>query len=395
LRQSLPIDNLVLKTNSVVSKEKRGKIATWILCGAVLSSLNVNVRPTNGDERKNQIALSQPLTVKWQYRSDHTTDLTPATDGSDVFLPLTNGILVALKALDGQLRWKADAGGQFSAAPTADERSVYLATQYEDVAGEQRHVHGTLRALSKETGVTLWMRTLPAPLSGLLVVGEQAIFAGSVDGRVYAFEKRTGLTLWINQYAESFSGSPALSGKMLYIGSNQGTLFALAQNDGKSAWHYRTHGAIQGPIAIANGAVFFGSGDSYVYAVTESHSRLLWRRRTGAAVQAVVALHDGLVVASLDNFAYLLSFNKGSLVWRRLLPGRISARPLAAADGALFTPLSTDSAIVLSPRDGKPVNTLPVGEENSSSAAAIVADDLVFVTTPHGLLAFAGSRKNQ
>jgi outer membrane protein assembly factor BamB len=141
-------------------------------------------------------------------------------------------------------------------------------------------------------------------------------------------------------------------------------------------------------VAIANGVVYFGSGDGYVYAFSEPRHKLLWRRRTGAAVQAVVAVHNGLLAASLDNFAYLLSLNKGALVWHRQLPGRIPARPVTAADGALFTPLSTDSAIVLSLQDGKPSNTLPLGEDNSSTAAPIAIENLIIIATSHGLLAF-------
>ena len=76
-------------------------------------------------------------------------------------------------------------------------------------------------------------------------------------------------------------------------------------------------------------------------------------------------------------------------MWRQLLPGRVAARPLTAPDGALFTPLSTDSAIVLSLKNGKPVNTISIGEENSSSAAPIAASDVIVLTTPHGLLAFS------
>lgn len=97
------------------------------------------------------------------------------------------------------------------------------------------------------------------------------------------------------------------------------------------------------------------------------------------------------MVASLDNFVYLFSLNAGRHLWRRQLPGRIAAPPVTASDGALFTPLSSDSAIVLSLRDGKPVNKLLIGEENSSTASPISAAEFVFVTTPHGLLAFAGS----
>lgn len=334
-----------------------------------------------------QTLLSQPLVISWRYESDRTSNFTPASDGKTVYLPLAEGVLVALNAADGKLIWKTEAGGEFSAAPTTDDRSVYVATRY--VEPEQGHTHGTLRALSKQTGVTLWMRTLPAPLAGGMVAGPGALFAGSVDGRVYAFDKRTGLTLWINQYAEGFSSQPALAGHFVYLGGDGGTLLALDQATGVLAWQHRARAQIHGPIAIVNGTVFFGSGDGYVYAFSEVRSKLIWRRRTGAAVQAVTAVDNGLLAASLDNFAYLLSLNRGSLVWRRQLPGRISSRPLTATDGALFTPLSTDSAIVLGLRDGKPVNTLALGEENSSGAAPIAVGNLVLITTPHGLLAFA------
>jgi len=338
-----------------------------------------------------QTALSQPLIVKWRYESDRTTNLTPASDKNAIYLPLAEGVLIALNSADGKLIWKAETGGEFSASPAADERSVFVPTQYVDT--EQGRVHGTLRALSKSTGVTLWMRTLPAPLAGSLVAGPSALFAGSADGRVYAFDKRTGLTLWINQYGEAFSSQPALARQFVYVGSEGGTLLALDQATGALIWQYRARARIQGPIAIANGTVFFGSGDGYVYALSELRSKLVWRRRTGAAVQAVVSVDNGLLAVSLDNFAYLLSVNKGSLVWRRQLPGRISSRPITAADGALFTPLSTDSAIVLGLRDGKPVNTLALGEDNSSSAAPIVVGDLVLITTAHGLLAFAAPQQ--
>jgi outer membrane protein assembly factor BamB len=133
---------------------------------------------------------------------------------------------------------------------------------------------------------------------------------------------------------------------------------------------------------VANGVVYFGSGDGSVYAFSEIRSKLLWHRRTGAAVQAVTALENGLLASSLDNFAYLLSLHKGSVIWRRQLPGRISSPPLTSSDGALFTPFSTDTAIVLN-----------MGEENSSAAAPVRVGNLVIITTPHALLAFAAPRQ--
>ena len=346
--------------------------------------LKENAPSTHKDEGP---ALSQPLTVAWRYHTDQTTDLTPAADAETVFFPLSTGVLLALNTADGKLQWKAEVGGDFSAALVADERSVYAASSY--TLATEKNLHGTLRALSKSTGLTLWMRTLPAPISGSLIADSVALYGGSVDGHIYAVNKLTGRVIWSNQYAEEFSGQPQVVGTRVYFGSNAGTIRALDAKTGQQLWEYKTRGPIQGAIAVKDNMAYFGSGDGNVYAFDEIRSKVRWQRRTGAAVQAVALVDNGVLVSSLDNFAYLLSLNKGALIWRQQLPGRISSRPVTATDGALFTPFSTDTAIVLNLRDGKPANTLSLGEENSSAAAPISASRLVLITTPHSLLAFA------
>jgi outer membrane protein assembly factor BamB len=153
-------------------------------------------------------------------------------------------------------------------------------------------------------------------------------------------------------------------------------------------WRYRTQGAIHGPVAVTKDRVFFGSGDGYIYALSVEKGRMKWRKRTGAGVESVVLTDDALLAASLDNFAYLLNL-KGKMLWKKLLPGRISAQPLTVAETALFIPLSSSEGVVLGLKDGKQVNSLPTGEELTSSASPIIVGDAVILTTEHGLLAFA------
>jgi outer membrane protein assembly factor BamB len=118
-----------------------------------------------------------------------------------------------------------------------------------------------------------------------------------------------------------------------------------------------------------------------------------WRKRTGAGVEAVALAGDALLAASLDNFAYLLNF-KGTMLWKKQLPGRISAQPLTVQGAALFTPLSSSAGVVLGLKDGKQVNSLPTGDELTSSASPILVGDAVILTTEHGLLAFASPAVN-
>jgi eukaryotic-like serine/threonine-protein kinase len=336
--------------------------------------------------------LSQPLTVRWRYESAVTLNLTPAFDNERIYLPLAGGTIVALKAKDGQLFWRSEMGGELSASPVADENAIYVASETVVHANEPQKPAGALRALGREGGVTQWMTPLVRPLRGALTISGTKLFAGGSDGRVYAFDKRTGGVLWSIPFALTFSNQPIAKGGKVYFGSEDGTLLALDETTGQLLWRHRTKGAIHGPVAVTDENVFFGSGDGYVYAVSTDKGRLKWRKRTGGGVESVVLTGDSLLAASLDNFAYLLNL-KGTMLWKKQLPGRIAAQPLAVEETALFTPLSSSEGVVLGLKDGKQVNSLPTGDELTSSSPLIVGD-AVILTTEHGLLAF-GRPKEQ
>lgn len=344
---------------------------------------------TNGfAHASGDVVLSDPLTVRWRYESNITLNLTPAFDTERIYLPLAGGTVVALKAKDGQLVWRSDMGGELSASPAADESNIYVATEIIVSEGVQRASSGALRALGREGGVTQWMTPLVKPVRGTVTISGSRLFAGGGDGRAYAFDKKTGGVLWSIPFPSPFNSQPVVDSGRVYIGSEDGTMWALEESTGKIVWKYRTQGAIRGNAVAARKSVYFGSSDGYVYAVKADKGKLEWRKRTGAGVEAVTLAGENLLAVSLDNFAYLLGQN-GSMVWRKLLPGRISAQPLTVQEAALFTPLSSSSAVVLALKDGKQVNSLPIGEELTSSAAPIAVADAIFVTTEHGLLAFA------
>ena len=328
------------------------------------------------------VLLSQPLTIRWRYESTVTLNLTPAFDNERIYLPLAGGAIVALKAKDGQLYWRSEMGGELSASPVADDNAIYVASE---TVGQPA---GALRALGREGGVTQWMTPLVRPLRGALTISRGKLFAGGSDGRAYAFDKRTGGVLWSIPFSSPFNGQPVMKDHRVYFGSEDGTLLALDEATGRVLWRYRTKGAVRGPVAVNGESVFFGSGDGYVYALSTDKGRLKWRKRTGAGVEAVVLTGDGLLAASLDNFAYYLNL-KGSMLWKKQLPGRISAQPLTVEETALFTPLSSSAGVVLGLKDGKQVNSLPTGDELTSSASPILVGDAVILTTEHGLLAFA------
>lgn len=365
-----------------------------LLTVTLLSALLVRSEATQlGDDVKNRVnlVLSQPLTLLWRYDSNLTLNLTPACDDKSVYLPLAGGTIVSLKARNGELNWRSEVGGELSASPVADEERIYVASETRDTDVTQsstRRAKGTVRALGREGGVTQWMRTLAMPLQGTLLLANGRLFGGGSDGGFYSLESKTGELKWSFKYSAAFNCQPVLSSSRLYAGSEDGNLLAFEEQTGRLLWRYKSKGPVRGPVAIADATVYFGSGDGYLYAVRSSDGKALWRKRTGAGIQSVARVDDSLLVASLDNFVYLFSLN-GARIWKRQLPGRVSAQPLTASDGALYTPLSSAAGVVLGLHDGRPINSLPTGEELTTSASPIAVGDAIMVTTEHGLLAFA------
>lgn len=342
-----------------------------------------------------KVFLAQPLTVRWRYPTSGTLNLTPAADSERIYLPLGGGSIVSLSASEGQLYWKSEVGGEFSASPTADDRALYVASETTAAEDEKRRATGSLRALGREAGVTLWLKTLPVPIRGSLAMSGERVFAGTSDGGFYSIDKATGNVAWFVQLGSALNCSPVISKHGVYVGSEDGTLTSLEESSGKVRWRFATSGPVRGPVAVTNDMVYFGSGDGYVYAVGEADGHLHWRSRTGAGVQAVKSVSRGLLVASFDNFVYLLSFQRGKRLWKRQLPGRISAQPVTTEDGALFTPISSDAGVVLALSDGKQVNSLPTGEGSNTAASPLVVADIVFLTTDQGLLAFSRPGKTK
>jgi outer membrane protein assembly factor BamB len=339
---------------------------------------------------QDQLTLSKPLHLRWSFETNGIVNITPASDEQIIYVPLGDGVVVALRVADGELFWKSEIGGRISASPVADAKGVYVASEsFQPRVSPYPQATGVLRALSRQSGVTMWMRTLPSPIRGVLVSNQSVLFGGTSDGRLYAIRKETGEILWVKYNSSPFNSFPVLSGNSLYVGDAAGNLLAIEQTTGQTLWRYRTHSALDNPAVIIEGSVFAGSQDGSVYAVDESTGRLKWRVRTGAAVQSIVAAGKCLLATSLDNFVYCLSPQRGVRLWKYRLAGRVLARPLVLDDGVLLTPLVGDEGVILSLQDGKKVNSIYVGEDNNTGASPLLSGNLIFLTTRKGLLAFS------
>jgi outer membrane protein assembly factor BamB len=339
-----------------------------------------------------QATVARPFKLKWFFESGDLINIRPAVQGGTIFLPLQGGVIISLRTSDGEFTWRSEIGGRISALPFADDTAVFIASEnLSSLRKTSMTSEGALRALSRQSGVTLWSRMFTSPFQGEILSKDNLLFGSLRDGRTYAIKREAGETVWVKAFSAPVS--PLVTGKNhLYVGDSEGNLFALEQKTGRTSWRYRTRSAIKSPVTAFGGLIYAASTDGYIYAVEELTGRLRWRARTNAAVQSLVATDKCLLATSLDNFIYCISPQGGSKIWKRPLGGRVIANPLVIGDGVLISPLVGDECIVLSLRDGKKINSIYVGEDNNGEAGPFASDGLLFLPTRKGLYAYTDEK---
>jgi outer membrane protein assembly factor BamB len=359
-----------------------------IAFGAVLLHVAAAGRP---DPRQNipPLSLSDPLRLAWQFPSTETTALSPSASDLTVYLPLSDGVILALDPATGRLRWREMLGGSVSADTLATPTSVFVANEITGSGVSQVSAKGALRALSADTGLTLWMRTLPYPVRGGMAQSDGILYVLTLDKKVMAIRANNGEVVWYLQLSDMPTSRILATDARLFFGTEDGSLYCLERSTGNTIWRYRTHGAISGRPAVSGSDVIFGSADGFVYCNDIATGKKLWDVRTGAGVQSVDVADGRVIAASLDNFVYGFTLSRGGRVWKKQLEGRPLAEPLVLGSHIMFFPISGSGAVVLDAHDGKVVNRFPTGDDNSTAAAPVMAGENLILTTRTGIMAFS------
>ena len=345
--------------------------------------------PETGATSTSPLAL--PFKRAWQYLTDSASTLAPSVDDRHIYLPLAGGRVICLDRQSGSLLWTSEPGGIVSAPVAVGENSVYIATH--KVAEDGSEAGGSLHAVDKGTGLTVWLKDYPRPFVSSLEPGDKRIYAGSADGSFYALATTNGDVIWRVETQDVVRGRALVTDRAIYFGSDDGGLRAVEPGRGEIIWKYQAAGKIVGRPAIDERAVYFGSGDGYVSAVERQTGKVRWRSRTGAAVEgSPVIVGDRLLVASFDNFVYALARSTGDRIWKRRLENRITSAPVVEGDASLVAPLRGDYVAIFLNSDGRRVNLYQLDKEFEIVADPVFTGDTLVLATNKGLVVAKATR---
>lgn len=192
-------------------------------------------------------------------------------------------------------------------------------------------------ALDRKTGKKLWHTETAMGVAGPACTND-AVIAGSGDGKVYACALPTGKILWEHEYLEDapddppgvdgdsarFGGRPArprnatTDGLMVVLSIfDQCRALAIDAKTGKRLWAHNTQGWMFGTPSIGPRNVFVGSQDKHIYAVDKVMGKVMWQVKTGARVEGgAVSTERFAYFGSCDSHLYCVDQTVGRVVWK-------------------------------------------------------------------------------
>lgn len=296
--------------------------------------------------------------VRWRHRSGGAIVSPAAVAATMVCYASRDAVLRCLDRRRGRERWRvplgADRGAQdywdyFQSAPVVVDDLLLVGS------GD-----GRVRAVVASNGHVRWTFDAHARVRTTIAVHDGVAVFGAADGRVHALRVRDGALRWTfategasHAFADrgndttSVVASPVFAGEVIVVGGRDGFVYGVDRASGRERWR-TTHDGSSWILSVAydGTTAYVGSGSAQiVQAIDPATGAERWRAPTAGAVFAsVVVTEHGVLVADLSGMLQALDPATGASRWRFPLGDRAFAAPLlhdgvvyAAADnGVLF-----------------------------------------------------------
>ena len=288
-----------------------------------------------------------------------TRDLTPAGDkegeatggglaieGDTLYVSIGFGVLAALDATNGSLRWSQQLDASGSGTPTVYGDLIYL------TVGDN-----TGWALRKSDGRVEWQVDGNISLSNVLgapapaVTSKFAIFAFG-SGDVRGVFRQGGIGRWntavvgrrpgrAGSFISDVTSPPVVSGDQVYVGNASGRLAALSVSSGQRLWTARD--GARGPVWPAGDSIFAVTDLNELVRINASDGKRIWGVplpnfvKSKPRRQSAVFSHYGPIVAGgrvivASNDGVLRSYDPtdGALTGTTEIPGGATTAPVVA-----------------------------------------------------------------
>ncbi len=254
---------------------------------------------------------------------------------------------------------------------------------------------GVVWALDASRGDVRWTFTIGRPIVATPAVAGGIVYVAG-GTRVYALTLREGLYLWSRAANDLIDASPLVIGDLLLFGSEDGVFYTLDARTGSMRWRFETGSPIVSAAAGTTGVVCFGTTDGTLFALSPETGDLLWEAELEGSIRTNPTMVAGNLYVPLNGGSgggrvVAMNAGDGSVLWQTHVHGEISAA--LAADEALYAGTSLGDLLALDRQTG--AIRWQVRFENDEPNAPLIVDNWVIVTTTSGSMAILDKSTGQ
>ncbi|PWT86139.1 MAG: serine/threonine protein kinase [Blastocatellia bacterium] len=361
------------------------KALPYVLCLAVILAMSPvfaqapapadNWTQFRGNSGLTGVAASAPPatpTVRWTFEAGEAIDASPAIVDGVVYVASSNGDLLAIDLMSGQLRWKYATGGMIGeSSPAVGNGAVFFGD-----------LGGTVHAVDVRDGKRLWTFKTDGEVKSSPTIADDIVLIGSYDTHLYALDSRTGKVRWKVQTNGPVHATAAVHDGIVYITGCDENFRALRLANGAAVFTIPT-GAYTGasPLVAANRA-YFGTFNYEVLGVDLRTKKIAWRYRNPNRefpFYASAAMRDGtVIVGGRDKLVHAIDAATGKAAWTFAARARIDSSPAIAA-GRVYVGSNDGRLYGLDARTGKKEWEFDAGAPIAASPA-IAASRIVIGT---------------
>lgn len=217
----------------------------------------------------------------------------------------SDAALVGLDPQIGKEHWRVEIEGKLAAEMTVTGTVALLPVRPNTLVAVDLVEHKVLWRVKRPTPDSITVR---GQCPAVIDAARGRVYVGFSDGTLVALDKDTGSTVWVaplgtrKDFFADVDVAPILvdDGKALLTASYNGGLFKLDAETGNRIWH-QPLGRITGLVRIDRGLLVASLGSGQVAALYEANGKVRWRYKVKKGYPSQpIALEHGLVAFAVS-----------------------------------------------------------------------------------------------
>lgn len=333
---------------------------------------------------QDSISIERPLIPKWE---NNLQALSLASINNKAVILLPDGILASITSNDGQLKWRTAVGGKIVMPPIPDQTLFYVHTSSPNQQPDKMY---QLLAVDINTGIIKWRITLPAPISKTYLKNPNPnIYVLLNNQTLLKLNKFSGETACIYDFPKTDSQVIYFDENMIAMTSKESIITKNIENN-NILWQFNLANKPVSGIISTDALFIVATKDGYFHALNKTTGKLIWKKKITKNTVSLIPTENGLLITNTENNMYFCTL-QGKIKWKKLLDGKFSDNLLIQHSSVLLFPVSSNSGIVLSLKNGKLLNRIRIEELNFVIAPPVVIDEVLLLQTQKGILAFSNN----